>query len=621
MERVAGSPAGGGLEEAGTGGRRTRAPVSRAHRRQLARSAAVALPAIAVIVFLAWPMLFTSAGMGEDWVSHLWFIWRQSLTIARDHQPSLFLNYNRSLVVGGGGGSVFYPLYAFYGGTIYTLAGALTLVLGNSPVAAYVLTYMIGFAAAYGGWFWLGRMAGLGRWAAQVPGLLFISSGYYLTLIYARGDWPEFIGVSSIPLLAASALSVLRAKRLQILPAVALAGSTLVFFGSHSITMLWGLTMLTLLGVAIVVAVPRARSSITRAGVIRVAAVAVPAALVNAWYLLPAVAYVSRTSVANVYNYAGELHAFAFLLSAGSLFTPWHTAEILNTPDFVYALPVFTVAWVLVGIAISLRHRGDSAWRRVLWIVSGVSVLFAVLMTHPDLILDLPHPYTLVQFGFRLEDYVLLGLSAAVLVILVLARSRPGRWRLGSWTVVIVLVAAGAGAVQQVDGYPSGTSRPPYDVVADRHVVFAPNGEAPLTAGLGCEPRIGCGYDDNTLPLIESEGLPEVNFPISAIHGDRVTLAVDQPVGALVGTNLAGAPYFVDVTGAQVIGRDPNGHIVLRVTAAKDHSGARISLSPSNRLPLVLGRAITLLALAFLAVASVAVLARHLRMRFTRLGS
>jgi hypothetical protein len=205
-------------------------------------------------------------------------------------------------------------------------------------------------------------------------------------------------------------------------------------------------------------------------------------------------------------------------------------------------------------------------------------------------------------------------------VILVLARSWPGRWRLGSWTVVIVLVAAGAGAVQQVDGYPSDTSHPPYAVVADRNVVFAPNGQPPVTApGLGCSRGIGCGYDDNSLPLTESAGLPQINFPISAIRSDRVTLPVDQPVGALVGTNLAGAPYFVDVTGAHVIGRDPNGHIVLRVTAAKDHSGARISLSPSNRLPLVLGRAITLLALAFLALASVAVLARHLRMRFTRL--
>ncbi len=586
--------------------------MSRARGRQLARSGAVALPAVAVIVFLTWPMLFTSAGMGGDWVTHLWYIWRQSLTIARDHQPSLFLNFS---------GAVFYPLYAFYGGTIYALAGTLTLL--SDPVTAYVLTYMIGFAAAYGGWSWLGRMAGLGRWAAQVPGLLYISSGCYLTNIYARGDWPEFIGVSTIPLLVASGLSVLRANRLEIMPALALAGSSLVFFGSHNITILWGLTMLALLGVAITVAVPAARTSITRAGVIRVAVVAVPAALVNAWYLLPAVAYVSRTSVASVYPYAQELHYFSYVVSAGNLFTPWRTTEVLRTTDYVYALPVATVAWVLVGIAMSLMRRSDATWRRILWLVSGLSVGFAVVMTHPGLILDLPRPYTRLQFGFRLEIYVVLGLSAAVLAILVLARSWPRRWRLGSWAATaIVLVAAGVGAVQQVNGYPTGTDYATRSIVPDRNVVFAPNAEPPITAvGLECRTGIGCGYDDNSLPVAVTGGAAVIDFPSSAIRNDRVTVPVDQPVGAVVGTNLAGAPYFVNVTGARVIGRDPFDHIVLLVTAAKDHSGQRISLSPANSVPVVLGRAITLLALAFLALLSVAGLVRRLRMRSTRSGS
>ena len=585
--------------------------VSRVRPVKLARSAAVALPAVAVIVFLAWPMLFTSSGMGVDWGTHLWYIWRQSATISQNGQPSLFLHFSES---------VFYPLYAFYGGTIYALAGTLTLLLGNSAVTAYVLTYMIGFAAAYGGWYWLGRMAGLGRWAAQVPGLLFITSGYYLTNVYARGDWAEFVGVSSIPLLVASGLSVLRAKRLRILPALALGGSTLVLFGSHSITMLWGLTMLTLLAVAIVVAVPRARRSITRAGVIRVAAVAVPSALVNAWYLLPAVAYVSRTSVANEYHYARELHYFSYLVSASNLFTPWHTIEVLDTPDFVYALPVLTIAWVLIGIAISLRHRGDDAWRRVLWIVSGLSLLVGIVMTHPGLILDLPHPYTLLQFGIRLETYVLLGLSAAVLAILVLARSWPRRRRLGSWAAAaVVLAGAGVGAVQQVDGYPKGTSHPPTAVTPDRYEVFAPY-TPPITAvGLGCTRGIGCGYDDYTLPQVGEVGLPAIDFPAGAVRNDRVTLFVaGQPVGALVRTNLSGAPYLVNVTGAQAIGRDSSGHIVLRVTAASGHPVGWISLSPSSTLPIALGRAITLLALAFLTVMLVVWLARHRRARFTR---
>jgi hypothetical protein len=38
-----------------------------------------------------------------------------------------------------------------------------------------VLTYVLGFAAAYGGWYWLSRMFGVGRWLAHVPGIVFVT--------------------------------------------------------------------------------------------------------------------------------------------------------------------------------------------------------------------------------------------------------------------------------------------------------------------------------------------------------------------------------------------------------------------------------------------------------------
>ncbi len=388
------------------------------------RSAAFALPAVGVITFLAWPMLFTSAGMGQDWVNHLWDVWRQSVMIGRDHRPSLFLN---------DGGSVFIRSSPSTAGRSTSLAGTLAVLLGDAPVKAYVLTYLMGVAAAYGGWYWMGRMAGLGRWAAQVPGLLFVGSAYYLTLIYARGDRPELIAVSTLPLLVASGLSVLSADRLRLLPALALAGSALVFFGSHNLTMLWGCTTLALLAVATIAAVPPARALVTLRGALRVACVAIPVALVNAWYLLPALAYSQRTAIAQHYDYAQSLRGTSFLVSAGNLFTFSRASAAPDTPDFVLALPVLAIAWVLVGIAISLaRPAPDGAWRRFLWVVSALGVLFAVVMTHPDLILDLPHPYTLLQFSYRLETYLLLGLCGAVLATLVLVRHWPRRWRTGA---------------------------------------------------------------------------------------------------------------------------------------------------------------------------------------------
>ena len=149
------------------------------------------LVGLLIVIGLTWPMLSTHSGMAQDWPNHLWYLWRQGLNIERDGMPSLFLSK---------GTGIFYPFYAFYGGTLYALGGALSVVLGDAPVKAYVISYMLGFGSAIGGFYWLARMTGLGRWLAMVPGFLFVSSSYLLTDAYARGAWPEFIAVCSIPL-------------------------------------------------------------------------------------------------------------------------------------------------------------------------------------------------------------------------------------------------------------------------------------------------------------------------------------------------------------------------------------------------------------------------------------
>lgn len=567
-------------------------------RRPLAQSVAALVGAALVIGFLAWPMLFTSSGMAQDWVNHLWYVWRQGVAIERDGRPSLFLN---------DGGSVFYPLYAFYGGTIYSLAGALSVLLGGAPVKAYVLTYLLGFVAAYGGWYQLSRIAGLGRWSAQVPGLLFITSAYYLTLIYARGDWPEFIAVSMIPLLVAASLRVLLDDRLSLRWAILLVISALVLFGSHNITALWGVTMLIILGLAILAGVPQARRSVTRRGALRVVCLVIPAALVNAWYLFPELAYAQRTAISQTYNYAQSLHNTSFLVSAGNLFTFSRAGAVANTPGFALALPVLTIAWVLASFVVSLARRHDGAWGRALWILAVVTVLFAFLMTRAGLILALPRPYTLLQFQYRLESYVLLALSATVLATLVLAQRRLGlqRW-LSMAGVAIVVIASVVGAVTQVDRYPRGDGSPGV-VVPNRNIVFTPSEQPPRTAG-------GLGdYDDSTLALVNPPNAPALEFPPSAIRDDRVTISVRLPTGTLVRTNLAGAPYLVNVSGARVVGRDPEGHMVLQLARPASAGIQHISLRVSHRLPVVLGRLVTILSLLALALCLVVCFVRRVR--------
>ena len=118
-----------------------------ANARAVLRSPAVAaLVTTIVAVGLAWPMVATSAGMNQDWPNHLWYLWQQSLNIKRDGMPSLFVTQ---------GARIFYPFYAFYGGTLYALGGLGSLLLGNAPVKAYVLSYIVGLLSAMGGFYWM----------------------------------------------------------------------------------------------------------------------------------------------------------------------------------------------------------------------------------------------------------------------------------------------------------------------------------------------------------------------------------------------------------------------------------------------------------------------------------
>jgi hypothetical protein len=572
---------------------------------------------IVVIVALAWPLLFTSDLFNESWANQLWFLWHQSLTIRANHSPSLFLNYSDG---------VFYPEYLFYGATVFTVFGTLSLILGNAPTETYVTAYLIAFAAAYGGWYWLSRMAGLGRWQACAPGLVYVTSGYFITAIYARGDWPELLGISAVPLMIAAGLNVLRADRLRLWPAAALIGSTVVFFGAHNITILWGSTILTVASVAMLVCVPQTRRAITRSGVLRVAAVAVPALLVNAWFLLPDLVYRSHTAVGIRYQYAKNLlKAEMPLVSAGHLLSVWRVSA-LPGGGFVLSLPTLEIAWLLVGIALLLRTARAIAWTRILLVIAAIAVLAGVLMTHLGLLLALPSIYAQLEFSYRLETYVLLGVSGAMLAALAALAAGKGRdrpLRVWSWALVPILIVSVLGAIQQANSYKSGGTR-----AAALHSFLKP-------------PLGRTGWADfldlpqNWAPYPVASRAPEIAFPSASIHDDRISEKVRLPAGEMVRTNIAGAyPGLVHVTGARIVGIDSLGEDVLRIDSDSASPSARspahgdpparaetISVSAGQPLPIVLGRLLTIIA-ALVLVGQLAALAlRDLRNRKPQVGA
>jgi hypothetical protein len=572
------------------------------------REAAVLGAAVLLLGALTWPLLFTYSGFGDhsDWMHDLWLVWHQSLSIQSSQAPSFFLNTSYS---------VFNPTYAFYGGTLYALTGALSLVLGGAPVAAYVLTYLLDFAAAFGGWYWLARMAGVGRWLATVPSLIYITSAYYMLVIYVQGDWPESTGISMLPLMAAAGLSVMRADRLRLPAAFALAASGILFFGSHNVTIMLGLSMIAVTAIAVAICVPNARRQVTLRGVARVAGVLVPAALVSAWYLLPTLAYESRTRIGGEYDRAtAAVRDTSKLVSFGHLFTLSRaSARTVPSPyPFALSLPVLAIIWVLAGILILPWGKHRSTWTRLLLICSGMALVITVMMTHVGLLLALPRPYGLIQFSYRLENYVLLALCGAILAALVPAGRASRRTRVWRLMAIPVCAVSLVAAIRQISAFPyPGQDR--YGVLRSYGQIYLGNIE---------------DYQDVSAPMISGQDLPTVDIPLNAVHSDRASLTVHARPGTLVATNIAAGSYLVHVAGATPVGVDSQtDDMVLRIGAG---NGARavstvkapstaasiptetISVSAGDSLPVALGRLLTLAGLVILVLQLVALPARRL---------
>lgn len=560
---------------------------------RLARIAAEAGGAFVVVAAASWPLVFSDATFNKDWLNHLWYMWHQSIAIREHHLPSLFLNYSQG---------VFYPIYAFYGGTLYALVGTLSLLFGDAPLQTYVLSYLLGFFAAYGGWYWIARTFGVRGWTAHIPGLVFVTSASYLTTVYALGDWPEFIAVSMIPLMIAAAISLVRSPRVRLGPAVALTVSSVVFFGSHLLTVIWGSTVLILVAGAILLLAPGVRRALTKAGVLRVAAFLLPAMLVSAWFLVPTIAYESHTFIAHAYpHYRALLHQTLYIVAAHNLFSLSRSPS----PGSIVSesLPILAIAWVLSSLAILVWSgiRGTST--RVLMIIVAATTVLLVVMAHAGVILALPRLYATLQFSFRLEALALLGVSGAMVCVLAAAKDAPSRLRRWTWLLVPVAAVSVIGAIEQTADHPSGQAR-----------------SSALASYLEPPPERFGQFDyldyrlaRDELPAHTERRLPLVQFPVSTVVRDGSASAVVRvPPSRLVATNIRGGPDLVDVRGARIVGLDNRLDDVLE---ASRPGTSTISVEPADHLPIVAGRLISLIALGFLLLQLGWIAARSLRAR------
>jgi hypothetical protein len=534
-----------------------------------------------VVFFLVRPMLWGHNFIGFDWYTHLWYIWHQEESIKQNLVPSLY-NFNQT--------GIFDPHFAFYGGTLYVLAALIALVTGH--VAAFVITWVMAFAMAEGGFYWLARQAGAGPVVSHVPGVLFISSAWWLSGIYAWGSWGQAVAIASLPLLAASAIAVLRDERVRLGPAAALAFSTLMYTGSHNLTMLWATTLSALALVVIFALVPAARKLVfQKAGLKRLALVMVPTILVNAWFLVPDVLYQGQTLIASNAVYAEGLVTTSMnFVEAKFLFSLHYTNAIPGFTHQAAALPLLGVAWAAVAIVLALPNW-RSTWLRLALVAFGVMVLIWQIHTRLNWILWLPSPYDRVQAPYRLQSYITLGMGAFVVCALALmARTGARRrwWLLALVPVVLVTVLTAKSFVDAPLG-------PQYQPPWNQPRPYWAQDEPPFGAADYVDGRVDAVQVDPTMPRVEFDAKV-------AQDKQKVSAEVLASPGQYVASNLKAATWLIKVDGARIVAMDNAGNAILEVQDQPDAKGnVTITAQAKSPWPVIVGRILTLFGLLTLA--------------------
>src|SRR5262249_44643260 len=201
---------------------------------------------------------------------------------------------------------------------------------------------------------------GLRGWRVQASGLVFVSSAYYLTNIYGRGDWSETIATSAVPLLVASGLWLLRSSRWRWLPMLAFAIAAIFLSGSHHITLLWGPIFLTMVGIAVAWSFwPDVLRTISPRRVGRVVLLGLVSVGVNLVFLLPSIVWARYTHI------GASKQPFVFFIGSWFdsvfrvLFYPArYPPGGCTTPSLYLQLPVFVLIWVVAFLGfVVLRQR------------------------------------------------------------------------------------------------------------------------------------------------------------------------------------------------------------------------------------------------------------------------
>ena len=562
--------------------------------------------AVAAVV-VGGPALFTGNGFAPDFTNHLWAVSVQAHAISRGIVPTYFLNANAKSF----GPSAFYPFFAFYGGTAYALTGALATVLDGQVVVAYVASILAAIAAAYGGTVWLARQLGARTWRAHAPAITFVASAYYVTDLYGRGAWPEFLAGSVIPLLGASAWRIARGPSVEIVPCILFVAAAIIFSGSHNISLAWGTVVIAATLVLLLIAFGRRAMPVSRARLGWLAALSVLALGTNAWFLIVDVLHAHSTAA------GAESVPWAytsFFETPGVLFDPLRTVPVQSgTPALFVQLPVWLLGWALLSAACVRRRAGWDVIRAFLAVTVVLLALLLALSVEGVYNL-LPHLLQLIQFPYRLVEYATLAIAGLVMVaVLGVERAGPQSRRRRPGVVdgalAIAVLASVALCVWQL--WVPNTREPALSIV-DRYQAIASVHEYPKSWYAPVD------YADQSAPIVTVAPDRVLNLNPATFEGNGVTLTVTPPPGsAPFAIDILAGPYIVALHGLDDIGRTTGGEMV--ATRQDNGSGpVRLTVSLRSGGDIAAGRAITAACLLALAMLLAVAIARRLRDRRRR---
>ena len=544
-----------------------------------------AIPAGAILCLLL-PILFTDRSFASDWGNHYWLIYMQGLDIKALGEPSIYLQSTLG---------AFYPYYAFYGGTFYVVSGLGSELFGTE--FAVLLSFAAAIAANYLGWTWMARMAGVRGWRAQLPGLIAVTAPLAVSNLYGRGGIPEVVGTSTLPLVAAAAISLVREPRLRLRDTTAFVAGLVFLTGSHALSMVWGVAFLGLLGVILAaVQWPFVKQRAMR--LLGLAWLGVLAGCINAWMLGPLILFHSRTlenepDALSQQTYTNLENLLRILRDAPDPYS-------VIRADVNAALPVLALLWALAGAVVFWQLLGSRDRALGLGLL-GVLAALVVLVLDSSLIGDLPEFLQYIQFPYRLltyADFCVVGMVTLVLA----AMERRGE----SSASVAALTALTAIAVFNL----AISVQQNYHVrswLGDRGEALASKVQPPPSWYAFVQ------FGDGEGPVVRPTLPRPLTVPVE--EGIRDSYRVEYPPGpaGTAETNIDTGSYLVDVSGAQPVGRNGSGQMVVRLPASSEPR--TVVVSAEDGPAVAVSRWISVLALAFSVVAIAGVLVRRRRTR------